>query len=113
MEINYQDMIRSARANAEYLSYIDFEPSKSYKLKIEKVIHKSEVKSMMGRTEKNVYFLKFEKTEKLLWLSLGKLKTLGLILGRDVKEWEGKTITIFADPSVRMKGDVVGGLVIK
>ena len=112
-EINFIEMIRAARAGAEYLSYIDFEPGKTYKLKIEKVIHKAAAKSSFGKVEKNVYFLKFEKTEKQLWLSLGKLKRLGEILGRDVSKWQGQTIALVADSKVRFKGEEVGGLVIK
>ena len=112
-EINYIDMIRSARAEAEYLSYIDFEPGKTYTVKIEKVTHKANAKTAFGKTEKNVYFLKFEKTEKQLWLSLGKLKRLGEILGRDVAKWVGRTIALHADPNIKFKGEVVGGLVVK
>lgn len=112
-EINYIDMIRSARAEAEYLSYIDFEPGKTYTVKIEKVTHKANAKTAFGKTEKNVYFLKFENTGKQLWLSLGKLKRLGEILGRDVAKWVGKSIALHADPSVKFKGEAVGGLVIK
>lgn len=112
-EINYREMIKVARENKEYLSFIDLEPNTSQKVTIEKLIKKTNVVSVGGRVEKVVYLLKFKGTEKLLWLSLGKLKALGEILGQDTKQWAGKQIALYADSTVRMKGQTVGGLVIK
>lgn len=110
---NFQEMIRAARASKEYLSFIDLEPGARQTVTIEKVIRKTNVKAVGGRTEKVVDFLKLKGTEKLLWLSLGKLKSLANILGRDASKWAGRKIVLFADPSVKMKGEEVGGLVIE
>ena len=111
-EPDFHEMIRVAREGKEYLSYIDLPPGSKVKVKIEAVIRKRDVVSTGGRKQKVVDFLKFEGKDKLLWLSLGKLKTLGKVLGRDAKEWVGKEITLYADPSVKMSGVEVGGLVI-
>ena len=111
-EPSFFEMIQVARANKEYLSFIDLPPGTKAKVKIEKVIRKKDVVSIGGRKEKVVDFLKFEGKDKLLWLSLGKLKSLRDILGTNVKDWIGKEIILFADPAVRMKGVEVGGLVI-
>ena len=112
-EINYREMIKVAREDKEYLSFIDLEPNTSQTVTIEKLIKKTNVVSVGGRVEKVVYLLKFKGTEKMLWLSLGKLKALGEILGQDTKQWAGKQIALYADSTVRMKGQTVGGLVIK
>ena len=112
-DVTYQEMIRAARANKEYLSFIDLEPGARQTVVIEKVIRKTNVKAIGGRTEKVVDFLQLKGTEKLLWLSLGKLRSLANILGRDASKWAGQKIVLFADPSVKMKGEVVGGLVIE
>ena len=112
-DISYREMIKVARANKEYLSYIDIESGKSQTVTIEKLIKKNNVVSVGGRVEKVVYLLAIKNSDKLLWLSLGKLKALGEILGEDTKTWIGKQIVLFADPNVKMKGQTVGGLVIK
>jgi len=112
-EINYREMIKVARQDKEYLSFIDLAANTSQTVTIEKLIKKTNVVSVGGRVEKVVYLLKLKGTEKMLWLSLGKLKALGEILGEDTKTWIGKQIVLFADPNVKMKGQTVGGLVIK
>ena len=112
-DLTYQEMIRAARANKEYLSFIDLEPGARQVVTIEKVIRKTNVKAIGGRTEKVVDFIQLKGTEKLLWLSLGKLRSLATILGRDASKWVGQKIVIYADPTVKMKGEVVGGLVIE
>ena len=112
-DVTYQEMIRAARANKEYLSFIDLEPGARQVVTIEKGIRKTNVKAIGGRTEKVVDFIQLKGTEKLLWLSLGKLRSLATILGRDASKWVGQKIVIYADPTVKMKGEVVGGLVIE
>lgn len=112
-EISYQDMVRAARANKEHLSYIDMEPGTRRTVIIQSVIKQKNVKSSKGRTEKEVHFLKLQGTEKLLWLSIGKLKSLADAIGRDASKWPGQKIVLFADPSVTFGRDVVGGIVIE
>ena len=112
-EINYQDMIRAARADKEYLSYIDFDPNSKKVLVIESVIRKTNVVGIGGKTHKVVDLIKLKGTDKMLWLSLGKLKRLGEILGKDASKWVGQKIKLWADPSVKMRGQVVGGIVIE
>ena len=112
-EISYREIVKTLRENKEYLSFIDIESGKSQTVTIEKLIKKTNVVSVGGRVEKVVYLLKLKGSEKLLWLSLGKLKALGEILGEDTKTWIGKQISLYADPTVKMKGQTVGGLIIK
>ena len=112
-DVDFQDMIRAARANKEYLSYIDFEPNSRHTLTIERVIRKRDVVGIGAIKHKVVDLVKFRGTEKMLWLSLGKLKKLGEVLGRDASKWPGKKIKLWADPSVKMRGQVVGGIVIE
>ena len=112
-EIDYQEMIRAARADKEYLSYIDFKPNSKHTLTIENVVRKTNVVGIGGKTHKVVDLIKFKGTEKMLWLSLGKLKSLGDILGKNASDWIGQKITLWADPNVKMRGQVVGGIVIE
>jgi len=112
-DVSYVEMVRAAREDKEYLSFIDLPEGSRATVKIEAVIRKKNVKSTGGRKTKVVDFLKFEGKEKLLWLSLGKLKSLASILGKDAAQWVGKEIVLFADPSVKMAGIAVGGIVIE
>ena len=112
-EISYREIVKTLRENKEYLSFIDLAANTSQTVTIERLIKKTNVVSVGGRVEKVVYLLKLKGTDKMLWLSLGKLKALGEILGEDTKTWIGKQIVLFADPNVKMKGQTVGGLVIR
>jgi len=112
-EPSFVDMIRIAREGKEYLSFIDLPEGTRATVTIEKIIRKTNVKSAGGRTVKVVDFIQFKGKEKLLWLSLGKLKSRKTILGSNAADWKGKDIVLFADPSVKMSGSVVGGLVIE
>lgn len=112
-DLTFIGMIRAAREEKEYLSFIDLPEGSRVTVKIEKVVRKTNVTSSGGRKTKVVDFLKFEGKDKLLWLSLGKLKSLSKILGKDVAKWPGKEIVLFADPSVKMSGVAIGGLVIE
>ena len=112
-QISYREIVKTLRENKEYLSFIDLAANTSQTVTIERLIKKTNVVSVGGRVEKVVYLLKLKGTDKMLWLSLGKLKALGEILGEDTKTWIGKQIVLFADPNVKMKGQTVGGLVIR
>lgn len=112
-EINFIEMIRVAREDKEHLSFIDLPENTPVTVRIEKVVRKTNVKGSNGRNHKAVDFLKFKDKDKLLWLSLGKLKMLSSILGKNAADWIGKDVVLVADPTVKMAGVAVGGIVIK
>ena len=65
---------------------------------------------MTGKTQEMVVAT-LDGAKKALIISKGKRKALIALFGA-VPNWIGQEIKIIADPSVKFKGQVVGGLVI-
>ena len=66
-----------------------------------------------GRQEPTIYTLQFEKKQKQLVLNNTNRKMMVAKFGTDVREWAGKTVTLYVDPKVRFAGRTVCGIRIK
>ncbi len=81
---------------------------------IEDVLIYDEVAFDRGRSEKNVPTLKFKNKQKQMVLrTSANRKALVRLFGSDTKNWRGKLIKVYHDPTVRFGGKVVGGLRIR
>lgn len=81
---------------------------------IEAVLIYDEVMFDGGRKEKNVPTLKFKDKQKQLVLrTSANRKALVRMFGSNTKEWLGKTVHLYFDPTVKFGGKCVGGLRIK
>jgi hypothetical protein len=81
---------------------------------IEDVMIYDEVQFDKGRSEKNVPTLKFKgKAKQMVLRTSANRKALVHMFGADTKNWRGKTVKLYHDPSVKFGGRVVGGLRIK
>lgn len=96
-----------------YLGFVDFALSGiTEKVFIIKSIQVDDIPSAgTGRTEKKPVAI-LEGAKKVLILSAGKRNALIRLFG-ELKNWRGKQIKLVADPSVKYKGKITGGLVIK
>jgi hypothetical protein len=67
-----------------------------------------------GRTEQNVPALKFKaKAKQLVIKTSANRRALVRMFGADTRNWRGKTVHLYHDPSVKFGGKQVGGLRIK
>lgn len=83
-------------------------------VEIEQVLLYDEVPFDAGRKEKNVPALKFKDRQKQLVLRTGaNRKQLAALFGTDTKQWIGKSVALYFEPNVMMKGKQVGGIRIK
>jgi len=81
---------------------------------IEDVLLYDEVQFDKGRTEQNVPTIKFRgKAKQLVLKASANRRALVRMFGSDTKNWRGKTVRIYHDPSVKFGKKVVGGLRIK
>ena len=81
---------------------------------IEDVLIYDKVAFDKGREEVNVPAIKFKgKAKQLVLKASANRKALVRMFGADTKNWRGKTVMIYHDPSVKFGGRAVGGLRIK
>lgn len=81
---------------------------------IEEVLLYDEVVFDGGRKEKNVPTVRFKGKQKQLVLrTSANRKTLVRLFGSDTRQWIGKTVRLFHDPTVKMAGKAVGGIRIR
>lgn len=66
-----------------------------------------------GRQESNVGALCFQGKTKELTINATRRKSLVRLFGKHTKDWRGKRISLYVDPSVKMKGVKVGGIRIR
>lgn len=57
--------------------------------------------------------LRFTNSPKVLRLNKGNLRRCQKVLGPVCKDWVGKKLKVFTDPTVRFGGKEVGGVVVK
>ena len=73
--------------------------------------YKYENIAMEGEAADNQYLLQFQEFEKPLVLKPVNGDLIAMALGtEDLDSWIGKQIVLFVDPTVAMKGKVVGGI---
>lgn len=96
-----------------YLGYLDFALNgiKELQYKIVALNVDAIPIPMTGKSE-NKIVATLQGANKALIISKGKRKALVALFG-EYKNWIGKDIKIVADPTVKFKGKIVGGLVIQ
>ncbi|MEE9352563.1 MAG: hypothetical protein V3U78_09905 [Thiotrichaceae bacterium] len=96
-----------------YLGYLDFAVN-GIKDKTFKIIALGvdAIPIPMSGKKDNKIVATLEGSKKALIISKGKRKALVHLFG-EYKNWIGQSIKIVADPDVKFKGKVVGGLVIQ
>ena len=80
------------------------------KVEIEGVYQYDSVEFEAGRKKSNVFTIKFKGKQKELCLNSTNRRTLYRLYGAATKDWIGKTITLYVDPSIRVGGKKVGGI---
>ncbi len=81
--------------------------------KIEEVFEYENIQFEAGRTVAKVFALKFVDKQKQLVLNATNRKVVARAFGSDTRKWRGQEVKISFDPTVRMKGQTVGGIRIK
>jgi|11_taG_2_1085331.scaffolds.fasta_scaffold01280_10 hypothetical protein len=109
-EISGQDFFDPTE---NYLGYLDFAVNgiKEMNYKIIALSVDAIPIPMTAKTD-NKIVATLEGAKKALIISKGKRKALVHLFGA-YQNWIGQTIKIVADPTVKFKGKVVGGLVIQ
>lgn len=54
--------------------------------------------------------MQFRELEKKLVLNTTSIKVCGAAFGKHTDQWSGQRVTLYVDPNVSFKGQVVGGL---
>lgn len=57
--------------------------------------------------------LRFTNSPKILRLNKGNLRRCQKVMGSMCKDWVGRKLKVFTDPTVRFAGKEVGGIVVK
>jgi hypothetical protein len=92
-----------------HLGYADFKPGAKVSTVVEAVDFPTMAKNGAPRT---MVRLKLSGQEKLLLVNSTNRKILVAKLGDETDDWEGKRLTLFADPAVEFAGKKVGGIKI-
>jgi hypothetical protein len=66
--------------------------------------------AMEGQPEDICWLIEFEEIEKPMVLKPINIDLLSAMIGDDTVEWNGKQVCLYLDPTVSMRGKVVGGL---
>lgn len=66
-----------------------------------------------GRKQANVGALCLRRRTKMLIINAARRKSLIGLFGKQTLDWRGKSITLYVDPDVKMKGKKVGGIRIR
>ena len=112
---NYRNVYKS-----DHLGVVDLEEMKErgitrFIFEIDKVVQyaKEKVVNVAGKNI-NANICHFTQPIKPLVLNSTNAKTLKMLTGSaHIEKWSGITIELYIDSSVKMKGDVVGGIRIK
>jgi hypothetical protein len=92
---------------SDVIRFVDLD-SKEYTLKIASIKRGKVVGTGGKSTGKALIY--FEGREKPLGCGTAILSQIAAIYGNDTKQWVGKEITIYPDPSVKYGGQAVGGV---
>jgi hypothetical protein len=68
------------------------------------------LEDMPGDSNEQRWALAFRELPKALVLNTTMIRVLEKAYGQDSDDWVGKKATLYVDPSVSFKGQVVGGL---
>jgi len=96
--------------DSEWLAAEDIRGHGDVVVKIEGVFVSRDVEFEHGRKKPIVYSLKFVGKDRRLVVNAARRKVLTKARGTNVDKWVGCTVTLFVDESVKMRGEVVGGI---
>jgi hypothetical protein len=101
--------------SSEWLASSDIIGLGDVQVTIESVIKSTDVKMDGGRTEKEIYSLKFVGKDKKMVLNATNRKTLAKMFSASVKKWKGQKVKLYVEDGVRNPkgGSPVQGLRIK
>jgi hypothetical protein len=71
------------------------------------------LEDMPGDAGEKRWVLNFKELPKGMVLNSGTIKVCEKAFGRHTDSWAGGKVTLFVDPNVQFKGQVVGGLRIR
>jgi len=84
-----------------WLSCEDLDGIGEVKCEVEGVLAHRNATMQDGRKQPLLYAVKFKGKERQLVLNATNRKTLVALYGTDVKQWTGKTVTLFVQDGVR------------
>jgi hypothetical protein len=96
--------------DSDVIRFVDLD-GKDYDLKIAKV-ERGKVVGTGGKATGKA-LLRFEGREKPLGAGTAILSQIAALYGNDTKEWVGKWVTVYPDPTVKYGGAAVGGIRIR
>ena len=101
--------------SSEWLASSDIIGLGDVQVTIESVVKSTNVKMDGGRTEKEIYSLKFVGKDKKMVLNATNRKTLAKMFSASVKKWKGQKVKLYVEDGVRNPkgGSPVQGLRIK
>jgi hypothetical protein len=77
-----------------------------------KTIKKGKITGTAGKATSKA-MITFEGAEKPLGAGTAILSVIGQLYGNDTRQWPGKLVTLYADPSVKFGGEQVGGIRVR
>lgn len=95
---------------SDVIRYVDLRGGE-YTLRIAKV-SKGKVVGDGGKATGKA-MIHFDGREKPLAAGAAVLSVIAQLYGNDTREWPGKWITIYADPTVCYRGEAVGGVRVR
>jgi len=114
MEEEYTGSVSDMKSS-EWLASTDIAGLGDVPVEIEKVVRSTDVKMDGGRTEKEIFSLKFKGKDKKMVLNATNRKTLAKMFSANVAKWKGQKIKLYVQDGVRNPkgGEPVQGLRIK
>lgn len=97
--------------DSEVVRYVDIQDKGDITLRIKKV-SKGKVVGAGGKSNGKA-MIAFDGAEKPLGAGTAILSTIAQLYGNDTKDWVGKLITIYPDPTVKYGGVAVGGIRVR
>lgn len=96
--------------DSEVIRFVDL-GDKDHTVKIVKVT-KGKVVGTGGKSSGKA-MIHFEGKEKPLGAGTAVLSAIARLYGNDTRDWIGKSITIYGDPTVKFGGEAVGGVRVR
>ena len=99
--------------DSPWMASEDLEGINSIDSVIANVYKNRDVEFEGGRSKDVVYSLEFSKAKRQLVLNGSNRKTLVGLYGADVKNWIGKTITVYVEEGIKVGRDIKKGLRVR
>jgi hypothetical protein len=97
--------------DSEVVRFVDLQDKGDVTLKI-KQVKKGKVTGAGGKSSGKA-MITFEGADKPLGAGTAILSVIGQLYSNDTRQWPGKLITLYADPTVKFGGEAVGGIRVR